>query len=221
MSALHLKRLLAAGTLALAFLGGVALAPTVAGSAFAGVAGTGGMSGFTHAGPGSPVAAAAEYIGIELAALRDALAGGRSLAEVAVENGGTRDGLIDAMTAAARTQIGEMVDQPGLHFGRGPRLGHFAKVGLSAAADYLGISEQDLFAQLREDNSLAAIADATAGKSRDGLVAALTASAEAKIAGAEANGRITVERAAQMRANLADHIARMVDSTRPMLGRHR
>jgi hypothetical protein len=52
---------------------------------------------------------------------------------------------------------------------------------LSAAASYLGIGEQSLFEQLRTGKSLAEIANATDGKSADGLVDALVQNAESRL----------------------------------------
>ena len=44
---------------------------------------------------------------------------------------------------------------------------------LSVAASYLGLSEESLFERLRSGKSLAEIANATSGKSADGLIDAL------------------------------------------------
>jgi hypothetical protein len=58
--------------------------------------------GFFHDGPFlASLDAAAAYLGMTEAQLRDALAGGKSLASVAKDKGKTVDGLIDAMVASA------------------------------------------------------------------------------------------------------------------------
>ena len=85
----------------------------------------------------------------------------------------------------------------------------------AAAATYLGTTTADLRTKMQAGQTLAQIAAATAGKSRDGLVAALTADAKAKIAAAQAAGTITADQATQLGNGLADRIARLVDSTRP------
>jgi len=68
---------------------------------------------------------------------------------------------------------------------------------------------------MQAGQTLAQIAAATSGKSRDGLVAALTTDAQAKIAAAQTAGTITADQATQLTNDLADKIARFVDSTRP------
>src|SRR6266550_6238036 len=83
---------------------------------------------------GSVFTAAATYIGITEAQLRTELGTDKSLADVAVAHGKTRDGLIAALTAAQQQNITTLVDQkgigarpnpangygPGPGFGRGP-----------------------------------------------------------------------------------------------------
>ena len=83
-----------------------------------------------------------------------------------------------------------------------------------AAAQYLGMSARDLKEKL-PGKSLAQIANATSGKNRDGLVAALTAAANADIAKALADGRITQDQAAKLRDGLAGRIASLVDRVVP------
>ncbi|MGH2471368.1 MAG: hypothetical protein ACRDG6_03055, partial [Candidatus Limnocylindria bacterium] len=69
--------------------------------------------------------------------------------------------------------------------------------------------------KMQAGQTLAQIAAATSGKSRDGLVAALTADAQARIAAAQAAGTITADQATELTNELADKITRLVDSTRP------
>ncbi len=82
---------------------------------------------------------------------------------------------------------------------------------LAAARDELGLSREDLGAALRSGKSLGEIANATPGKSRDGLVAAITASANAKIDAAVQQGRLTAEQAAKLRESLAKAVPQAVD----------
>jgi hypothetical protein len=215
------KTLMTAGVLALGLSGGVVMAaygPTVTsgvGSAFAGPGANLTQGDGLH---GADVFnTAATYIGITVEQLRTELGTDKSLADVAVAHGKTRDGLVQALTAAAQTNIETLVDQTGIGakaFGRhGPRANVIGDQ-LAAAATYLGITTDELRTQMRAGQTLAQIAAATAGKSRDGLVAALTADAQAKIAAAQTAGTITAEQAAQLNSGLADKIARLVDSTR-------
>lgn len=62
---------------------------------------------------------------------------------------------------------------------------------LAAAAAYLGLSLDDLFAQLRSGKTLSQVADATSGKSTAGLVAALVAHEKQELADAVKAGRLT------------------------------
>ena len=63
---------------------------------------------------GSYITAAATYIGITEAQLRTELGTDKSLADVAIAHGKTRDGLIAALTAAQQQNIATLVDQKGI-----------------------------------------------------------------------------------------------------------
>jgi hypothetical protein len=182
---------------------------------------------------GSYVTAAANYIGITESQLRTELGTDKSLADVAIAHGKTRDGLIAALTAAQQQDIAALVDKkgigprpnpangngPGPGFGRGPGGKNVTGDSEAAAAAYLGTTEADLETKVRAGQTLAQIANATAGKSRAGLVDALIADATAKIDAAQTAGKITADQATQQKANLATRIAQVVDSTRPTPGR--
>src|SRR5256886_17035995 len=163
------------------------------------------------------MSAAATYIGITTDQLRTELGTAKSLADVAVAHGKTRDGRIQALVTASQTSITTLVDQKGVGAQRGPGGPGRGVIGdqLSVAATYLGTTTADLQTKMQGGQTLAQIAAATSGKSRDGLVAALTADAKAKIAAAQAAGTITADQATQLGNGLADRIARLVDSTRP------
>ena len=175
---------------------------------------------------GSYFTAAATYIGITEAQLRTELGTDKSLADVAVAHGKTRDGLIAALMAAQQQTIATLVDQKGIGArpnpanGRGPGPGGFGRgpgarvTGDSeaAAAAYLGTTEADLETKIRAGQTLAQIANATPGKSRDGLVSALVADATAKIDAAQKAGTITADQATQLKSNLSTRIAREVDT---------
>src|SRR2546426_1254788 len=104
---------------------------------------------------GSLSTAAATYIGITEAQLRTELGTDKSLADVAIAHGKTRDGLIAALTAAQQQSIAALVDQkglgahpnPGHPFGRGLG-GPFASDPLAAASTYLGIPRTDIETKL-------------------------------------------------------------------------
>jgi len=233
------KALLVAAVVGLGLTGGFAAAAFLpGGSAPAAVAQVwdqtvGQMFGNGLGSKGSYVTAAANYIGITEAQLRTELGTDKSLADVAIAHGKTRDGLIAALTAAQQQDIATLVDQKGIGarpnpangygpgpggFGRGPG-DRVAGDPEEAAATYLGTTEADLETKVRAGQTLAQIANATAGKSRDGLVNALVADATAKIDAAQKAGTITADQATQLKANLQTRIAQVVDSTGPTPGR--
>ena len=182
---------------------------------------------------GSYFTAAATYIGITEAQLRTELGTDKSLADVAIAHGKTRDGLIAALTAAQQQNIATLVDQkgigarpnpangygPGPGFGRGPGDRNVIGNSLATAATYLGTTAADLETKMRAGQTLAQIANATAGKSRDGLLNALVADATAKIDAAQKAGTITADQATQLKANLSTRMSQLVDNTGPFPGR--
>ena len=176
---------------------------------------------------GSLFTAAATYIGITEAQLRTELGTDKSLADVAVAHGKTRDGLIQALTAAQQQSIATLVDQkgigaranPGPGFGRGPGGPRITGDPLAAASAYLGMTRADIETKLRAGQTLAQIANATAGENRDGLLGAIVADATAKIDAAQKAGTITADQATQLKSNLSTRFAQLVDSTRPVPGR--
>ena len=233
------KALLIAAVIGLGLSGGFAAAAFLpGGSAPAAVSQiwdqtVGQMFGNTIGGKGSYFTAAATYIGITEAQLRTELGTDKSLADVAIAHGKTRDGLIAALTAAQQQDIATLVDQkgigarpnpangygPGPGFGRGPRDRNVIGDSEAAAATYLGTTEADLETKMRAGQTLAQIANATAGKSRDGLLNALVADATAKIDAAQKAGTITADQATQLKANLSTRLAQLVDNSGPFPGR--
>src|SRR6266567_4030870 len=133
------KALLIAAVIGLGLSGGFAAAAFLpGGSAPAAISALWDQTGGQVFGNGlgskgsSYFSAAAAYIGITEAQLRTELGTDKSLADVAVAHGKTRDGLIAALTAAQQQDIATLVDQkgigarpnpaigPGPGFGRGP-----------------------------------------------------------------------------------------------------
>jgi hypothetical protein len=87
----------------------------------------------------------------------------------------------------------------------------FGLGGLSAAADYLGLTPTELFAKLRSGQTLAQIAGSTSGKSVDGLIDAMTAAQKTAIDGAVKDGRLTQSQADQLAARLKDRVTALVN----------
>ena len=164
--------------------------------------------GLRAGGPGGmhdDLSVAATYLGLTQSELQTKLRSGKTLAEVAnATDGKSADGLVDALVAAAQKNIAADVSSgrltqaqadgilsglkqhitdrvnstgpPGGPRGRGGPHG-----GLDAAATYLGLSESDLRTQLQSGKTLGEIAEATSGKSKAGLIAALVAAETANI----------------------------------------
>lgn len=81
---------------------------------------------------------------------------------------------------------------------------------LKTATAYLGLEPKVLATQLHAGKSLGEIAATTAGKSRDGLVKALTDAATAKIDAAVTAKTITADQATTLKSGLATHVAHLV-----------
>ena len=168
---------------------------------------------------------AATYLQMSPADLATALKGGKTLADVAKDKGKTADGLIKALTDAAKANLDAAVtagwitqkqadavlegvtdaitdlvnDGPGV-----PPTKHAGP--LDAAATYLGMSVADIETALKGGKTLAQLV--TAPKTVDGLVTALTADAQAKLDNAVKSGDITQ---AQENAILTKLKARVTD----------
>jgi DNA-binding phage protein len=218
----YIDKMLIASGITLVLTGGVAaaaLSPVAADAVLTQL--PGGAAIFVSGGPfgsANSLAIAATYIGITEAELRTELQTGRTLAEVAVAHGKTRDGLIAALSAEATKQITTAVDQPGTTFtDRGGKGGLGGVRGITndiaAAAAYIGTTEADLRAKLQAGQTLTQIATA-AGKTRDGLIAAMVADGNAKIDAAVAAGTITAAQATEKRATLTAHVTAEVDQVR-------
>ena len=81
---------------------------------------------------------------------------------------------------------------------------------VKGVAAFLGLTERELAAALREGKSLAEIA-AAKGKSRAALIVAITTPAYAKVDEALAGNKIDAERAAKAKAEIAKHVEALVD----------
>ncbi|HEV8656105.1 MAG TPA: hypothetical protein VGR85_11405 [Candidatus Limnocylindria bacterium] len=126
----------------------------------------------------------------------------------------------DKAKADAPAQIAKFVDH--LYEQRAPKtttralkVTEFVGDVFGVARDYLGLSQADLTKALREGKSLGDIANATAGKSKDGLVAQLTTAANAKIEKAKTDGKITTDQAAALAAQVGAAVTALVDRKGP------
>ena len=224
----HLDKALIASGAALLLSGGIAaaaLGPSNVGSAvMASLPGDVALAVQSNnvLGGKNPLATAAAYIGITEAALRTELASGKSLADVAIANGKTRDGVIAALADAAKTEITTLVDTKNPGFGGpggGGGRGNAGDVDIDAdelgvAATYLGTTEADLKTKMQAGQTLAQIA----GSKRDGLIQALVADANTRIDAAVTAGKLTAAPATTAKANASAQATAFVDNTRPAGG---
>src|SRR4029079_5513202 len=117
------KVLITAAMLGLGLSGGVAMgsyAPDLGNSLAAVVSGQSTNTQNNGGAHTDYLSAAATYIGITTDQLRTELGPDKSLGDVAVAHGKTRDGLIQALVAADQTNISTFVDQKGVGAQRGP-----------------------------------------------------------------------------------------------------
>jgi urease accessory protein UreF len=90
---------------------------------------------------------------------------------------------------------------------------HSVTNGIAAAAAYIGTTEADLRTKVQAGQAQAQIATA-AGKTRDGLIAAMVADVNAKIDAAVAAGTITAAQEAEKKTALTAHVTAEVDEVR-------
>jgi hypothetical protein len=191
----------------------------------------GGPAGRAH----DDLSVAATYLVLSDTELQTKLRSGQSLAEIAnAIDGKSASGLVDVLVAAAKKQIAADVSSGRLTQSRANELlsGLEQHVtdrvnsnglpgrphgpgGLGAAATYLAVSESDLMTALRSGKPLGEIADATSGKSKAGLVAALVADEKSHLDQAVQDGRLTKAQADAIAANLESRVTDLVDGKLP------
>ncbi len=178
------------------------------------------------------LATVASYLGLSGAQLTSELRSGKTLAQIAqATSGKTAQGLSAALLAAKQARLAKAgarlqqrvsaeVNRPGGPGGgqagasrSGSRLqAMFASpkhVG-AVAASYIGVAPAQLQSRLSAGKTLAQVADATAGKSRAGLIAALVASRHARLETAVAAGRLSHAKAAKRGATLQARASALV-----------
>ena len=158
---------------------------------------------------------AARQLGVEPRELSDAL-------EQALKNrvdAAVRDGRLTEEQAAKLKERIDAGDAPLFGLGPGPGFRHHHGHGpvaakFEAAASYLGMTQGELRRALEGGKTLAQVAQ-DRGKSVDGLVDALLAAAEQKLAQAVENGRLTEAERAEMLSGLRDRLTDIVNGRFP------
>jgi predicted RNA-binding protein associated with RNAse of E/G family len=141
----------------------------------------------------------------------------------AVKAGTLTQAQADTISSALTQRVTDFVNGKRPAFVPGPGFGfgfghHGPGDDIQAAADYLGTTPAALLTQLISGKSLTAIANATSGKSADGLVAALVAHEKTELADAVSAGRITQSEADTIAATLTQRITTLVNGTFPQRG---
>lgn len=175
---------------------------------------------------GPKLTVAAKALGMSEADLRTALEGGKTIAQVAKDQGVDIDTVIDALVADATANIreritamvnGQMPEGGGRHEGRG---GHDGRGGRAFApdpqvvADALGTTTDEVRAALQSGQTLAQIAAANNVDVQD-VIDAMVASATAKIDAKVASGDLDADRATEMKSHLVERITAVVNGERP------
>jgi len=214
------------------FAAGAAFGITLAGLGIAGAQGSGPT---TTTAPSAPAAgarvahgpghleAAAEAVGIPPAELRQALAGGQSIADVARARGVEVQAVIDALVADAQEGLTEritaLVNRAGPPDGGGPRAGgpgHGPRRPghhLAVAAEAIGVPPAELAGALRDGQSIAEVARAE-GVEVQTVIDALVAQARERLAEQVAAGHLTQAEADEKAADLVERVTELVNRTR-------
>ena len=83
---------------------------------------------------------------------------------------------------------------------------------LRSATAYLGLETKAIQQELRAGKSLGELAATTAGKTRAGLITAISAPANAKVDELKAQGKLTEEQATKTKAQVAEAAAKIADA---------
>jgi uncharacterized coiled-coil protein SlyX len=183
-----------------------------------------------HPGP----AAIASYLGLTPAQLRQQLGSGKTLAQIAVAQGKTVDGLENAVYADVQAHLDRAVANGRLTKAQEqtllarlksrlddlvnhafPRAAD-ARLGLrgprlgAAVTTYLGITPAQLRSELQAGRSLAQIATAH-GKTAAGLKTAILAAVRTRLDKAVAGGRLTAAQETTILDRLSSHLDRLLD----------
>jgi lambda repressor-like predicted transcriptional regulator len=172
---------------------------------------------------GDALKATSDYIGISGDQLMQDLRGGASLADIATTHGKSVNGLEQALIESAKTDLDKSVaagditagqEQQMLtelrsriddlvHLKGGAPFPPRRPLGdpLAAAADYLGLSADDLVQELKDGKSLADVAKAR-GKSVDGLEQAVIDAAKSALDKSVAAGDMTADQEQQILGQL-------------------
>ncbi len=167
------------------------------------------------------VQVASGYLGVPASEIRRRLRSGTSLAAIAATTSGhSRHGLLEAALRARSAEIESMHLPPAQQraaLQAAPRLlaRQLARAGRGSglreiAAGYLGLSEAQLARELGARGTLAAVAGATPGRSRAGLIEAIVHTRRIRIEHALAVKALGAAQARRELARLREHAERQI-----------
>jgi hypothetical protein len=176
-----------------------------------------------HAGwrAGGELAAAAKALDLTTAQLLDKLSDGKTtIADIAKEQNVDVNTVIDAMAAADRQRIEDMVNNPlpkfggrfGPHMRKGLAFG--GAMALDSAAKALGMTPRELMTELMNGKTIAQVAK-DKSVDVDTVISAMVASANARIDQAQANRRLTKEQADTAKSKVKALITEFVNKGMP------
>ena len=167
---------------------------------------------------------AATALGLTTDELRDELAAGKSLSDVAEEQGVERSTLVDALVTAGKEKLDEieaklpdlidaaldakLPDGDGFS-GRGRSPGAAMGFDLDAAAEVLGLTLDDLRTALRDGTSLADLAEQK-GIDQQKVIDALVAGVKSHLDQAVADGKLTQAEADERLQGATERITKLV-----------
>lgn len=230
-STLRASRVLAATALTAGLAGGGVLGVTAVAGAQTGGDRPPAEADRPPGGHGPGLDAAAKALNLSVDDLRSKLEGDKTIAQVAQEQGVDVQTVIDAMVAAANARIDQEVQQGELTaeeanerkanlperitrlvnegkprgggpHGRGPKL--------EAAAEALGVSEEDLREQLRDGKAIAQVAE-DRDVDKQAVIDAMVAAATERIDQKVREGDLTAEEANERKADLEERITTLVN----------
>ncbi len=204
------------GVAAAAVLAGVLVVVLTAG----GHRSPGRRAGASAGGP-TVVQLAAGYLHVPPAQIRQLMAKGQTLSQIAAAKGSSRAALLEALYARKARQIKslhltpqrERTELAATRAALAERLTRRRVSSLSvAAAKYLGLSRTELRAKLASGDTLSSLAEATGGHSRRGLIDAMTRERRETIEQAEKRHVLNPAVARRRIARLRKRAERLADA---------
>jgi ribosomal protein S20/flagellar hook-basal body complex protein FliE len=159
--------------------------------------------------------AAAKALNLTTDELRQKLSDGKTtIADIAKQENIDVNKVIDAMAAADRQRIEDIVNNPLPTRDHGPGQGFGkpfrAEEKFDAAAKALGITTDELWTALRDGKSIAEVAkDKNVDVNK--VIDAMVAAAQARIDQAKTDGKITPDQADRLKSELKDRITKIVN----------